>query len=74
MEVARLSVIENTSEDLVYLLQDFYGQNFKKDFLTAETGFSIQIGPTVGLGFELCPNDEDIEQSLAVKKIAEDRK
>lgn len=69
MKVARVSVIENTPEDSVYSLRDFYAENFKKVFPTAERTWIVQTGPTSSLTFTIYANQVDADATSSARRV-----
>ena len=59
MTVARVSIVEHKSEDIVYLLKDLYAENFEKVFPTTQRSWVVQTGPTSSLTFTIYPNQDD---------------
>ena len=81
MKVARVSIIENTSEKAVYSLKNYHAENFKKVFPTAERTWVVKTGPTSSLTFTIYPNQTDADATSsgrrefldsAKEKIADD--
>lgn len=68
MKVARVSIIENTSEEAVYSLKSYYAENFKKVFPTAERTWVVQTGPTSSLTFTIYPNQTDVDATSSGRR------
>ena len=68
MKVARVSIIENTSEEAVYSLKNYYAENFKKVFPTAERTWVVQTGLTSSLTFTIYPNQTDADATSSGRR------
>ena len=68
MTVARVSIVEHTSEDTVYSLKDLYSENFEKVFPTTQRSWVIQTGPTSSLTFTIYPNQDDADSTSSGRR------
>ena len=59
MTVARVSIVEQSSEDNIYSLKDLYTDNREKNFPTAQRSWVAQTSPTSSFTFTIYLNQDE---------------